>query len=45
MIPSTAQRRGIGAMVQLHFYLDDIFPDSIGRPIFARSIMPGSTGR
>lgn len=36
---------GVGAMVQLHFYLDDIFPDSIGRPIFARSTMPGSTGR
>jgi hypothetical protein len=36
---------GVGAMVQLHFYLDDIFPDSIGRPIFARSTMPGSAGR
>lgn len=36
---------GLGAMVQLHFYLDDIFPDSIGRPIFARSTMPGSIGR
>jgi hypothetical protein len=36
---------GVGAMMQLHFYLDDIFPDSIGRPIFARSILPGSPGR
>src|SRR5271165_945465 len=24
---------GIGAVVQLHFYLDDLFPNSIGRPI------------
>jgi len=24
---------GIGGVVQLHFYLDDIFPHSIGRPI------------
>jgi hypothetical protein len=40
-----ASGAGVGAMVQLHFYLDDIFPDSIGRPIFARSTMPGSTGR
>jgi hypothetical protein len=24
---------GIGGIVQLHFYLDDLFPDSIGRPI------------
>jgi hypothetical protein len=24
---------GIGGMVQLHFYLDDLFPHSIGRPI------------
>lgn len=25
---------GLGAMVQLHFYLDDIFPTTIGRPLF-----------
>jgi hypothetical protein len=24
---------GIGALVQLHFYLDDLFPHSIGKPI------------
>jgi hypothetical protein len=24
---------GIGGIVQLHFYLDDLFPNSIGRPI------------
>src|SRR5215472_8053682 len=26
--------KGVGWIVQLHFYLDDIFPNSIGRPIF-----------
>lgn len=31
-----ASGRGWGGMVQLHFYLDDIFPNSIGRPIFGR---------
>jgi hypothetical protein len=30
---------GVGGMVQLHFYLDDIFPDSIGKPIFTNSNM------
>jgi|ERR1043165_7189850 hypothetical protein len=30
---------GVGGMVQLHFYLDDIFPNSIGRPIFTSSNM------
>lgn len=24
---------GVGAMTQLHFFLDDLFPDSLGRPI------------
>jgi hypothetical protein len=36
---------GVGGMMQLHFYLDDIFPNSIGRPIFASSTMPGGLGR
>ncbi|MGZ5876564.1 MAG: hypothetical protein ACXWKP_31280 [Bradyrhizobium sp.] len=40
-----ASGTGIGGMMQLHFYLDDIFPQSIGRPIFASSPMPGSIGR
>jgi hypothetical protein len=31
---NSAQGHGIGGVVQLHFYLDDLFPDSIGRPIF-----------
>jgi hypothetical protein len=26
--------RGFGGVVQLHFYLDDLFPGSIGRPLF-----------
>jgi hypothetical protein len=34
-----ASGTGVGGMVQLHFYLDDIFPDSIGRPIFTSSNM------
>jgi hypothetical protein len=34
-----ASGTGVGGMVQLHFYLDDIFPDSIGRPIFTTSKM------
>lgn len=32
---------GIGVIGQLHFYLDDIAPNGIGRPIFANSINPG----
>jgi hypothetical protein len=28
---------GYGGLVQLHFYLDDIFPTTIGRPIFDAS--------
>src|SRR5262245_35384630 len=32
----------VGIIGQLHFYLDDIFPNTIGRPIFASNI---STGR
>jgi hypothetical protein len=26
--------RGIGVIGQLHFYIDDLFPHSLGRPIF-----------
>ena len=36
-----ASGTGIGAMAQLHFYLDDIFPKTIGRPLFTAS--PGSS--
>ena len=28
---------GAGGMGQLHFYLDDIFPNTYGRPLFAAS--------
>lgn len=36
IIPVTrATGRGFGGVVQLHFYLDDIFPGSLGRPLFA----------
>ena len=29
-----ASGRHTGWIVQLHFYLDDLFPNSLGRPIF-----------
>lgn len=32
---------GTGAIAQLHFYLDDIFPNSIGRPIFGPTAFAG----
>jgi hypothetical protein len=28
---------GYGGVVQLHFYLDDLFPNSIGRPLITPS--------
>jgi hypothetical protein len=31
---NAASGRGFGAVVQVHFYLDDIFPRSLGRPLF-----------
>jgi hypothetical protein len=31
---NSASGSGIGVIGQLHFYLDDIFPNSIGRPLF-----------
>jgi len=35
IIPATRQTgNGYGGLVQLHFYLDDIFPHSFGRPLF-----------
>jgi len=36
-----ASGSGIGAMAQLHFYLDDIFPTTIGRPIFGTAVNQG----
>ncbi len=35
ILPANGQSgRTIGAIMQLHFYVDDIFPDSLGRPLF-----------
>lgn len=35
MIPiNRASGRGTGFIAQLHFYIDDLFPHSLGRPIF-----------
>ena len=42
MIPVNRQSgSNVGAIAQLHFFLDDIFPNSIGRPIFGNSIASG----
>ena len=32
---------GVGVIAQLHFFLDDIFPNSIGRPLFGNAIASG----
>ncbi|HYB10906.1 MAG TPA: hypothetical protein VEJ16_14660 [Alphaproteobacteria bacterium] len=35
LIPATsATKTNVGAIAQFHLYLDDIFPDTIGKPIF-----------
>jgi hypothetical protein len=37
LIPyGSGQGHGVGGVLQLHFYLDDIFPDSIGKPLLGR---------
>jgi hypothetical protein len=42
MIPVNRQSgTSVGAIAQLHLFLDDIFPNSIGRPIFGNSTAPG----
>jgi hypothetical protein len=33
---NSASGHGIGVMAQLHFFLDDMFPRSFGRPLFGR---------
>jgi len=36
MIPINPQSgANVGVLAQLHLYLDDLFPRSIGRPLFA----------
>ena len=42
MIPVNRQSgSNIGAIGQVHFFLDDIFPNSIGHPIFGNGITSG----
>ena len=42
MVPINRQSgSGVGGMVQLHLYLDDIFPRSIGAPLFGAAANPG----
>jgi hypothetical protein len=42
MIPVNRQSgTNVGIIGQLHFFLDDIFPTSLGRPIFASNIVSG----
>jgi hypothetical protein len=36
------QGHGVGFLVQLHFFIDDLFPDSIGRPIFGNHPLFGA---
>jgi hypothetical protein len=37
LIPyGSGQGHGVGGVLQLHFYLDDIFPNSIGKPLLGR---------
>jgi hypothetical protein len=36
-----ASGTGVGAMAQLHLYLDDIFPTTIGAPLIRSSVNPG----
>jgi len=40
---NSASGRGVGVVGELHFFLDDIFPNSLGRPIFPHGlgIAPG----
>ncbi len=43
LIPINRQSgTNIGAIAQLHFYLDDIDPRGIGRPIFGPAVQPAS---
>lgn len=42
MIPVNRQSgTGVGAVAQLHWYLDDIFPNSLGKPLFGTAINAG----
>jgi hypothetical protein len=42
MIPVNRQSgTSVGAIAQLHLFLDDIFPNNIGKPIFGNGINTG----
>jgi hypothetical protein len=35
VIPANVRTgNGVGGMLQVHFYLDDIFPNDLGKPLF-----------
>ena len=43
LIPVNRQSgTSVGVIGQLHFFLDDIFPNTIGRPIFASNVNTGN---
>jgi hypothetical protein len=43
MIPyGEGQGHGVGFLMQMHFFLDDLFPDSIGRPILGAGNLFGA---
>ena len=43
LIPINRQSgRSVGAIAQLHWYLDDLFPTTIGKPIFGGPVAPAS---
>ena len=42
MIPINRESgTSVGVIAQLHLYLDDIFPNTIGRPLFGNTIAAG----
>ena len=38
-----ASGTGVGVIAQMHFYLDDLFPDSIGKPLFGTNVTPAKS--
>jgi hypothetical protein len=43
MIPyGEGQGHGVGALLQFHLFLDDLFPNSIGRPVFSNGPLFGT---
>src|SRR5215469_12470274 len=42
---NSASGHGIGGLVQLHFYLDDLFPTTIGKPLFSDQPIGSLFGR